>query len=195
MKQFLSTLFMLSVFFASAQETFEVDWDQSTTEADATFTIETGDTIIWTWANQSPHDVVASPGETDAPGDFGSEIIIGTGRTYQYTFTVEAVIDYLCSVHPTSMLGTITVEEALSTQDKFEENITFFPNPVTDNVRIRSLFQFDTYRIFDINGKQVSEGVGNGTYTDANLSHLKTGTYFVKVVDGALEATVRLLKK
>ncbi|MDC0096975.1 plastocyanin/azurin family copper-binding protein, partial [bacterium] len=104
MKQFLSTLFMLSVFFASAQQTFEVDWDQSTTEADATFTIETGDTIIWTWANQSPHDVVASPGETDAPADFGSEIIIGTGQTYQYTFTVEAVIDYLCSVHPTSML-------------------------------------------------------------------------------------------
>ena len=80
MKQFLSTLFMLSVIFASGQQTFEVDWDQSTTEADATFTIETGDTIIWTWANQSPHDVVASPGETDAPGDFGSEIIIGTGQ-------------------------------------------------------------------------------------------------------------------
>ena len=195
MKQILFTLLIFSASFASAQQTFEVNWDQSTSEADATFTIETGDTIIWTWANPSPHDVVAAPGESDAPGDFGSQILVGVGETYQYTFTVEAVIDYICSVHPTGMLGTITVVEALSIQDKFEENITFFPNPVTDNVRIRSLFQLDTYRIFDIHGKQVAQGVGSGTYTDANLSHLQSGTYFVKVIDGALEATFRLLKK
>lgn len=178
-----------------AQQTFEVDWDQSTTVADASFTIETGDTVIWTWANPSPHDVVPATGELDAPADFGSQILTGTGQTYQYTFTDEAVIDYLCSVHPSSMLGTLTIIETLSVQEKFETNITFFPNPVSDNLRIRSLFKFETYQIYDINGKQVADGTGMGTYTDLNVSYLQTGVYFVKIAADDLQATIRLLKK
>jgi|TARA_B100001094_G_C17983851_1_gene696595 plastocyanin len=178
-----------------AQQTFEVDWDQSTTEADATFTIETGDTVIWTWANPFPHNVVPAPGELDAPEDFGSETLTGTGQTYQYTFTDAAVIDYLCTVHPANMLGTLTIIETLSIQEKFESNITFFPNPASDNLRIRSLFKFETYQIYDINGKQVADGIGRGTYTDLNISYLQAGVYFVKIAADDLQATIRLLKK
>lgn len=195
MKKITLFIALLAFIATQAQQTFMVDWDQSTSVADASFTIETGDTVIWTWANPSPHDVIASPGEMDAPADFGSIILSGIGQSYQYTFTEVAIIDYLCSVHPTQMLGTITIEQALSVQDKFEKNITFFPNPVGDTMRIRSLFQFDTYSIYDIYGKQVGQGNGNGTYTDLNVSYLQTGVYFVKVVDGDLEATIRLIKK
>ncbi|MFT7071357.1 T9SS type A sorting domain-containing protein [Patiriisocius sp. Uisw_017] len=195
MKKITLFIALFAVIATQAQQTFMVDWDQSTSVADASFTIETGDTVIWTWVNQSPHDVVASPDEMDAPGDFGSLIQTGVGQSYQYTFTEVAVIDYLCSVHATQMLGTLTIEQALSVQDKFEKNITFFPNPVADTMRIRSLFQFDTYSIYDIYGKQVGQGNGNGTYTDLNVSYLQTGVYFVKVVDGDLEATIRLIKK
>ena len=93
------------------------------------------------------------------------------------------------------MLGTLTIIETLSVQEKFETNITFFPNPVSDNLRIRSLFKFETYKIYDIHGKQVAEGTGMGTYTDLNVSYLQTGVYFVKIAAGNLQATIRLLKK
>jgi len=192
----LTLLVALATFITThARQTFMVDWDQSTSIADASFTIETGDTVIWTWANAAPHDVIAAPGETDAPGDFGSIILQGMGQTYQYTFTEVAVIDYLCSVHPSQMLGTLTIEEALSIEDKFKKNITFFPNPVEDTMRIRSLFQFETYTIYDMYGKQVGQGNGNGTYTDLDVSYLNAGVYFVKVLYNDIEATIRLIKK
>ena len=87
-------------------------------------------------------------------------------------------------------------EQKTSSQHlKVKTNITFFPNPVSDNLRIRSLFKFETYQIYDINGKQVADGTGGGTYTDLNISYLQAGVYFVKIAADDLQATIRLLKK
>ena len=52
-----------------------------------------------------------------------------------------------------------------------------------------------TYQIYDINGKQVADGIGGGTYTDLNISYLQAGVYFVKIAADDLQATIRLLKK
>ncbi len=180
---------------ATAQQTFTVDWDQSTEAADATFTLQVGDTVEWVWANVAPHDVQPAPGETDAPGDFGSNIETGMGFTYSYTFTTPAEIDYLCTVHPGAMNGTLTVEAVMSVQDQFERNITFFPNPVKEDLKIRSLFSLDTYEIYSATGKKVSEGVGEGTYTNLNTSHFPAGVYFVTVKSEGLTATIKMIKE
>ncbi|GER59170.1 T9SS type A sorting domain-containing protein [Patiriisocius marinus] len=190
------TLFIMLFAFtiASAQQTFELNWQQGVNGASASFTIEEGDTIEWTWSNTSPHDVVPTPEETDAPADFGSAVLQGVGQSYSYTFTEAAVIDYLCSVHPSSMFGTITVEEILSVQEKFEINVIFYPNPVSDEMTIASLFRIDTYEIYDVFGKKVGQGIGEGTYTNLNTAYLNTGVYFVKVNAGDLQTIVRLMK-
>lgn len=187
-------VFMIAT-VATAQQTFTVDWDQSTSQADATFTLQVGDTVEWVWANGAPHDVQPAPTETDAPGDFGSVIQTGMGSTYSYTFTTPAEIDYLCTVHPGSMLGTLTVEATMSVQDQFERNITFFPNPVKEDLKIRSLFSLDTYEIYSTTGKKVSEGVGEGTFTNLNTSHFPAGVYFVTVKSNELTATIKLIKE
>jgi plastocyanin len=186
---------MMIAMVSTAQQTFMVDWDQSTESADATFTLLVGDTVMWTWANVAPHDVQPASGEMDAPDDFGSEILTGMGSTYSYTFTTPAVIDYLCTVHPGAMNGTLTVEAVMSVQDQFERNITFFPNPVKEDLKIRSLFSLDTYEIYSATGKKVSEGVGEGTYTNLNTSHFPAGVYFVTVRSNDLTATIKLVKE
>ena len=194
MKKITLLMMLFAVTIASAQQTFELNWQQGVNGATASFTVQEGDTIEWTWSNASPHDVVPIPGELDAPADFGSEIFTGIGQNYSYTFTTAAVIDYECSVHPSSMFGTITVEEILSVQDKFEMNVIFYPNPVSDEMTIASLFQIDTYEIYDVFGKKVGQGLGEGTYTNLNTAYLNAGVYFVKVSAGELETTIRLMK-
>jgi plastocyanin len=179
-------------FVVQAQTTFDLDWEQGVNGASASFTVQVGDAVRWTWANTVPHSVTTKAGSTET---FDSGILTGMGTQFTYTFTTEGVNEYDCVVHPANMFGTITVEAVLSVQDKFERNIQLYPNPVDNELTIASLYQFDTYEIFDITGKRLGQGVGEGTYTQLNVSYLPTGTYFMQVTAGDLQATVKLVKK
>ncbi|MEM7087788.1 MAG: T9SS type A sorting domain-containing protein [Bacteroidota bacterium] len=181
-----------TTFVVQAQTTFDLDWEQGVNGADASFTVAVGDAVRWTWSNTVPHSVTTKAGSTET---FDSGILTGMGTQFTYTFTVEGVNEYDCVVHPANMFGTITVESVLSTQDKFERNIQLYPNPVNDELTIASLFQFDTYEIYDITGKRLGQGIGEGTYTQLNVSYLPTGTYFMQVTAGELQATVKLVKR
>lgn len=176
----------------NAQTTFDLDWEQGVNGALASFTIEVGDAVRWTWANTVPHSVTNKAGSTE---NFDSGIITGMGTQFTFTFTQVGDNDYDCVVHPASMFGTITVEPVLSVQDKFERNIQFYPNPVGDELTIASLYQFDNYEIFDITGKKVGQGLGEGTYTTLNVTYLRTGTYFMKITAGDLQTTIKLVKR
>jgi plastocyanin len=102
------TLLMLSVFFcyAQAQTTHFIDWEISV-GANATITIDVGDTIEWTNIDIGmPHDVSST--DPNAPAGFGSGLL-GDNDTYSFTFNAAVVFDYGCSFHPGSMDGTITV--------------------------------------------------------------------------------------
>ena len=191
MKRILLSLLALFAFtFGFSQTTFDVQWDQ-TVGANATFTIETGDTVRWIWANGVPHSV-RSTGGTET---FDSTILTGMGTEFTFTFNNVGSTTYDCEVHPTSMQGTITVEPALSIEDKFKKNISFFPNPVNEELIVASLYQLDSYEIFDMTGKKVGWGDGNGNFTHLNTSYLDSGLYLVKVTSGDLQATFRLIKK
>jgi plastocyanin len=192
MKKIIILLFVFSLTFASAQTTFDLDWEQGVNGASASFTIEVGDTMRWTWANGLPHSVTSLGGSAET---FDSGVITGAGTEYSYTFTVEGENPYECVVHPLQMFGTITVEPKLSVDDKFARNVQFYPNPVEDQLTIASLYHLDTYEIYSMSGKKVGWGIGEGTYTYLETSYLKSGMYFVKVKSGDLEAMLQIIKK
>lgn len=183
---------LLASVSVNAQTTFDLDWEQGVNGAEASFTIAVGDAVRWTWANTVPHSVTNKAGSAET---FDSGILTGQGTQYTFTFTVVGENEYDCVVHPANMFGTITVEPVLSVQDKFERNLQFYPNPVNDEMTIASLYQFDNYEIYDITGKKVGQGIGEGTYTTLNVSYLTTGTYFMKVTAGDLQTTIKLVKR
>lgn len=99
-------LFGLCVCFVQAQTTHFIDWELGV-GADATITIDVGDTVEWTNVDIGmPHDVSST--DPDAPAGFGSATL-GDMDTYSFTFNSEVVFDYGCGFHPGSMDGTITV--------------------------------------------------------------------------------------
>ncbi|MGB0788524.1 MAG: T9SS type A sorting domain-containing protein [Marinirhabdus sp.] len=189
------TLLFVSLCIAvvsNAQTTFDLDWEQGVNGATASFTIEPGDTMRWTWSNGAPHSVTSEGGSAET---FDSGIITGNGTEYSYTFTTVGSNPYLCIVHPSTMFGTITVEETMGVEEKFARNVQISPNPVTDEMTITSLIPFDMYQIYDMTGKLVGQGKGSGTFTHLNTSYLKTGMYFMNVTAGKMQATVKLMKK
>jgi plastocyanin len=188
------TLFLTAALVATvmnAQTTYNLDWAVGINGPDASLTIETGDTVEWTWTDALPHSVTSLAGSAES---FDSGIITGLGTVYSYTFTVEGVNDYDCVVH-SNMFGTITVEQALSIDDKFAVNVNYFPNPVTHSLTVTSLISLDSYQVYDILGKQVQTGTLNAHVVDVDMSQLKTGVYFVKVQSGELEKTMKVVKK
>src|SRR5690554_2489145 len=87
---------------------YEIIWMTNMAVQNATITIKPGDTIRWIWGEGGmPHDVTSD--DPNAPEDFGSEILLGEGQVYEYTFTEEITFEYRCSIHPNSMVGTISV--------------------------------------------------------------------------------------
>lgn len=191
MKKITLFILLLSISFLSAQTTFEVDW-QLNIGSGASLTIETGDTVIWIWGDNAPHSVSTLPGSTET---FDSGVLSGLNTLYDHTFTQVGTNPYQCNVHPNAMNGTIIVEMALSVDDKFLRNIKFYPNPVTEQMTIFSLYKLDNYRIFNVIGALVTEGKGNGSNTTLlNLSKLNSGFYFVTVRSGNLQSTFKITK-
>ncbi len=159
MKKILLTLFVFSALTLSAQTTFDIDWTIGAGPAD--LTIEQGDTVRWTWGDALPHSVTSMPGSAMS---FDSGVITGLGTEFSFTFSLLGVNAYQCDIHPNSMFGTITVEPILSVEDKFQKNLSFYPNPAQDELNIFSLFQLDSYSVHNITGQLVMQGDASGNY-------------------------------
>ena len=74
------------------------------TIAPDTVKVKVGTTVVWT--NQDPveHNVTSRGGpQRFVSGNFGE------GKSFQVTLVKPGVIHYLCTIHPTSMNGTIAV--------------------------------------------------------------------------------------
>lgn len=163
---------------------------------EASLTLSSGDTVIWTWGEEGmPHDV--SSIDPDAPEDFGSEVMTGEGQTYQYTFTDPAEIDYRCSVHPANMTGTLSILPVMSVEERFIMNLKYYPSVVENELNVFSLIPVKAYEIFDINGKIVAKGeFKQGNFYIINTSLLTNGVYFVHVVsENNVKTSFKILKE
>jgi plastocyanin len=69
-----------------------------------TLKVKVGSTIRWTNYDAIEHNVTSRGG----PASFASHNF-GEGKTFEVKLTAPGVIHYLCTIHPTSMNGTIEV--------------------------------------------------------------------------------------
>ena len=86
----------------------------------------------------------------------------------------------------------------LSTDDTFiSSDLTYYPNPVKDNITITALNQnrIQKVKIFDMLGKKIIETNPNNVKSILNLSSLENGIYIVKVSFEKTVETFRVLKK
>jgi plastocyanin len=74
------------------------------TIAPDTVKVKVGSTIVWTNEDPVEHNVTSHSG----PAHFASKNF-GEGQSFSVTVTRPGVIHYLCTIHPTTMNGTIEV--------------------------------------------------------------------------------------
>jgi surface protein len=119
--------FLIVAFFqlpsmTHAQQTYQLDWGFNINGANASLTIEQGDTVEWTWIDTGQHNVVNT---ANAVETFDSGLLQGVGTTFSHTFTEVGVNDFECSPHNNNMFGTITVTAPAN------NNFYLAPNGVT----------------------------------------------------------------
>ncbi|EMQ95540.1 hypothetical protein D778_02374 [Xanthomarina gelatinilytica] len=180
-----------------AQTTHDLDWERDFTSPQSDLTIETGDTVRWTWTDDLPHTVENDTGSTET---FNSGTITGLGQTYSYTFTVEGVNPYFCGIHGAgNMSGTITVVDQLSVDEFAASKLLMFPNPVSTELQIQlpNNFNEGTITIFSVSGKQLFGQFVKNDIKDVtlDLSQFKSGMYFIKYQFGEHIETKRLVVK
>lgn len=177
-----------------SQETFNIDWQQGVNGTAANLDIAVGDIVTWTWANGSPHDVTSKIGSTET---FNSETIAEMGFVFSYTFTQEGVNQYICSVHPESMFGTITVSGTLSVDERFAQNLKLYPTNVDTQAQLTSLYEVQDVAVYSTNGTKVYESINaNSNLINFDFSSLSSGLYFMKLntLEGQ-QSTLKFLKK
>ncbi len=195
----MKTKLLMMLFFGicavNAQTTHELNWERNFTTPASDLTIETGDTVRWTWTDAVPHTVDSDDGSTET---FESAQLSGMGQTFSYTFLEEGSNPYSCGVHgPASMSGTITVENGLSIDEFSNSKLVMSPNPVSTelNIQLPSNFNKGTISIFNITGKQVlnqfvAEGINE---LSLDITPLISGMYLVRYEFGDQVETKKLI--
>ncbi|WP_169718934.1 T9SS type A sorting domain-containing protein [Aequorivita capsosiphonis] len=186
------TLFLcfLTINILSAQNVYEIAWEQGIETSVASPTIQIGDTVVWKWTDSSQKSVTSLNGSES----FDSGLLKGTGNEFSYTFSNLGTTEYQNDSN-SLMQGKVTVVAKLSTEDKFVKNLNFYPNPVKSNLMISSLFKVDSYQIYNVLGSLVSQGNGGGNNTQVDMSRLNSGLYFVKVTCNNMQATLKIAKE
>lgn len=191
MKTFITLLVTLLPTLTFAQTTYNLDWFSGVSVADASVTIEVGDTVEWTWMDALPHTVSS---DNDAAEFFESGTITGMGQTFSHTFTVVGENGYECEIH-SNMDGIITVVSSLGIEDKFRANLKHYPNPVRETLTVTSLLVLDQYKVYDIHGKVLHTKAVQSNVLDIDFSQLATGVYFVQVYSNGISETLQVINK
>jgi len=178
-----------------AQTTHNLEWFTGI-GPNVDLTIETGDTVIWTWIN--PNHTVENV-EGSSVETFNSGFLGPAGSTFSHTFSLVGANAYFCSIHgAASMSGTITVEENLGT---LKENINAFiieRNPVDTKLNIRFPLNISKgeIAIYSLLGKMiVSKTIVNEDDITLDVSSLQKGLYLISVYSEKGSATQRFVKR
>ena len=109
-----------------------------------------------------------------------------------------------------SLIYTVTAEDGTTTQDwtvnvtkevvaglnnNNKTNIVVFPNPATDYIIVNNTKNINNILIIDVNGKIVKQTNVNGLSSGKiNISELKTGLYFVKLISNDNYQVKKIIK-
>ncbi len=67
--------------------------------------------LVWENADGQPHNIEIHDGDGEVVGDYSTEIVEAEGE--RQTLTIEAtaeMAEYVCVVHPTTMVGPIEID-------------------------------------------------------------------------------------
>lgn len=183
-------LLLFITFGIQAQTTHDLNW-RIGIGTNVDLTINTGDTVRWTWTDSAPHTVESDAGSTET---FNSGSITGNGSTYSYTFTVEGSNPYLCAFHPGTMRGTITVENALSFDEIERNSFNILPNPATTRIDIKlsEKVSAKTISVYNLIGQKVLS-IENAE-NPIDISPLRKGIYLLNISSETLNHTKRFVK-
>ena len=103
-------LFTASVAGAQAPAATVSVTGDATTWSPPNVTVTTGETVRWSFEGATlPHNVHGTSANWNPP----LQSAVGTGQApVDYTFNAPGVYTFVCDVHPTTMTGTVTVEDA-----------------------------------------------------------------------------------
>lgn len=194
MKTRLLIILSFGILSLNAQTTYDLDWYMGIgTNVD--LTINTGDTVRWTWGDAFPHTVQNNVGSAET---FDSTFLTGIGEQYSYTFTVEGVNPYYCGVHGAlSMSGTITVNPALGVDDKTVSGFKMYPNPSNSTLYLKLPQQITkgNITVFDVLGKELYRQTFDETNViELNITNWINGLYLIKVKSESVSQTQQFIK-
>jgi len=138
---------------------------------------------------ESSHDVLEVSQETwDANGtiplESGFALDFGGGFVSMDKLEV-GTHWYICPEHAeTGMKGVIIVESATALpENRSEDHISFYPNPVFDILTIESNQDFlgSSFSFSDLTGKLILTGKINEEFASIDVSSFKSGIYFLQV--------------
>jgi plastocyanin len=196
------TLFLASFSMTAQTNTITIDWSFNSTpsasgNANASRTIEVGDTVTWNWYASGTHNVKSN---SSANESFESQFF-GNGGTFSYTFTSIGTNDYICQPHPTTMFGTITVvAEGVLNTDNFAllDNIRIYPNPASSKINfdMNNNEQLNV-KIYNLLGKEVLNSSIDETNNSISVATLSKGMYIAKITttDGKSFFTRKFVKE
>ena len=75
------------------------------------------------------------------------------------------------------------------------KSLSVYPNPVKDNVEIKSPNLIKRIEITNLLGKQVASATPNSYSYKTNLSYIKSGIYFIKISTDKLFYIRTIIKK
>jgi endoglucanase len=90
--------------------------------------------------------------------------------------------------------GTSSAGARLATEPETSEDIEVAPNPVKDKIKIYSVTNRATVRVFDLSGRQVKTFSGAQENNEYDLSSLQAGVYVLKISEGRIFRSKKIIK-
>lgn len=88
----------------------------------------------------------------------------------------------------------LTIDNSLSIEELDSNNIKIYPNPVQNSLHIDLLQNTNySYRIFNLNGKEISYKNNLNTTNQVNMSNYSSGLYFIKLINKSNQ-NIKILK-
>lgn len=113
------------------------------------------------------------------------------------TFTNQAEIYFDFNFPVITNMYSTSVQENLGINDFEINDVILFPNPVNNQLYIKSNYNINTIKIFDINGRLIQNKTMSysNTQNKVSVSTLKPGIYFVEVYSNGQKEVLRFIKK
>lgn len=113
------------------------------------------------------------------------------------TFTNQAEIYFDFNFPVITNMYSTSVQENLGINDFEINDVALFPNPVNNQLYIKSNYNINTIKIFDINGRLIQNKTMSysNTQNKVSVSILKPGIYFVEVYSNGQKEVLRFIKK